>query len=87
MAGSGHGCWAEAAEAAILAALARRRPGATICPSEAARRLDADGWRARMPEIRAAASRMAADGRLVVTLRGTPVDPAKIRGPVRFGLP
>lgn len=74
---------ASPAEAAILALLAGRRPGASICPSEAARLLGGD-WRARMPEVRAAAAALAARGLVAVTQGGRPVDAAMARGPVRL---
>lgn len=75
------------AAAAILSLLAERQPEASICPSEAARRLDPAGWRNRMVEVREAAVRLAAAGRLVVTQRGSPVDPAAARGPIRLRRP
>ncbi|MEM7496364.1 MAG: DUF3253 domain-containing protein [Pseudomonadota bacterium] len=77
----------ERASRAILELLAQRRSGATICPSEAARRLDAENWRDFMDEIRAAAAALAAVGRVVVMQKGRPVDIADARGPVRLGLP
>ena len=69
---------------AILALLERRRADATICPSEAARALDPDGWRELMPAARAAAGRLAADGAVEVTQGGRLVDVATARGPVRI---
>ncbi len=74
-------------EAAILALLAARRPGATICPSDAARRVAGDDeaqWRPRMDAARAAAARLVARGEVVVTQRGEVVDPALARGPIRI---
>jgi hypothetical protein len=75
--------------AAIRAALAACRPGASLCPSEIARALaPAEGaWRALMPEIRAVAARLAAAGDLRVTQRGRPVDPLAVRGPIRLSRP
>ena len=70
-------------ERAIDALLHDRRAGATICPSEAARAVDPDGWRELMPAARAAASRLAAAGQVEVTQRGEVVDVATARGPVR----
>ncbi|MEM7746201.1 MAG: DUF3253 domain-containing protein [Pseudomonadota bacterium] len=73
-------------EDTILQLLTRLGPGKSICPSEAARAL-ADDWRPLMPEVRAAAARMAAGGRLTVTQRGQPVDPVTARGPIRLSMP
>jgi hypothetical protein len=72
-------------ERAIHALLDGRRVGATICPSEAARAVDPDGWRELMPAARAAAGRLAAAGQVEVTQRGEVVDVATTRGPVRVG--
>jgi hypothetical protein len=70
-------------EQAIDALLDDRPPGATICPSEAARAVDPEGWRELMPAARAAAGRLAAAGQVEVTQRGEVVDVATARGPVR----
>jgi hypothetical protein len=73
------------ARAAILALLAERAPGRTICPSEAARALGGDaGFRPLMPLVREAAAGLVADGRIEVTQRGEVVDPATARGPIRL---
>ena len=75
------------AEQAILDLLARRGPGKTICPSEAARALGGgDGFRPLMPLVREAASELVADGRIEVTQRGELVDLATARGPIRLRL-
>ncbi|MZE74965.1 DUF3253 domain-containing protein [Streptomyces sp. SID5789] len=74
-------------ERAILELLDRRRPEATICPSDAARAVyegDDDGWRALMEPARRAARRLAEAGEVTVTQRGRKVDPATARGPVRI---
>ncbi|MGY1806400.1 DUF3253 domain-containing protein [Blastococcus sp. SYSU D00669] len=73
-------------ERAIGALLDARAP-ATICPSEAARAVDPDGWRELMPAARAAAGRLAAAGEVEVTQRGEVVDVATARGPVRVRRP
>ncbi len=77
----------EEIEAAIGALLARRAAGRTICPSEAARTLDPDGWRARMDAVRDVAFAMADRGELEVTQRGAVVDGRTARGPIRLRLP
>ncbi|MEO8629526.1 MAG: DUF3253 domain-containing protein [Betaproteobacteria bacterium] len=54
----------------ILRLLERRGAGRTICPSEVARAIDADGWRAHMAVVREAARAMVASGAIEVTQRG-----------------
>ena len=75
------------ATAAILELLAKRRPGATICPSEVARLVWPEDWRPRMEDVRSAARTLVAQGRLEVTQRGEVVEPATARGPIRLRLP
>ncbi|KQM80373.1 DUF3253 domain-containing protein [Xylophilus sp. Leaf220] len=78
-----------AAENQIFALLARRKAGATICPSEVARALVAGSasWHELMPGIRQVAADLARNGRLVVTRGGVSVDAIAPGGPVRLGLP
>jgi hypothetical protein len=70
-------------ERVIDSLLDDRRPGASICPSEAARAVDPEGWRELMPAARAAAGRLASTGTVEVTQGGRVVDVAVARGPVR----
>jgi hypothetical protein len=77
----------QALEDAITELLDRRAAGATICPSEAARRVDPDGWRDLVPDARRVAGRLVAEGRVEMTQRGEVVDPATVRGPVRLRRP
>lgn len=72
--------------ACILALVARRGAGKTICPSEVARALRSD-WRALMPAVHAVACDLAARGEVTVTQSGRAVDPASARGPIRLGVP
>jgi len=74
-------------EDAILSLVAERGAGKTICPSEAARRVDPEDWRAHLKAVRAAGRALAAEGRIVWTKKGKPVDPETAKGVVRFGLP
>jgi hypothetical protein len=76
-----------ALERTLVALLDQRRPDASVCPSEAARKIDPDGWRELMPAARAAAGRLAAGGAAEVTQRGEVVDVATARGPVRVRRP
>lgn len=71
-------------EAAIVDLLGQRAGGATICPSEAARHVDPDGWRDLMEPARRAARRLVAEGRVVVVQRGRVVDPSNAKGPIRI---
>jgi hypothetical protein len=74
-------------EQVILDLLDGRADGATICPSDAARAADPDGWRDLMDATRAAAGRLVARGRLQVTQGGEVVDLATARGPIRLRRP
>jgi hypothetical protein len=83
-------------ESAILSLLAERGPGKTICPSEAARfvagndhdkaRPERRDWEALMEPARAAARRLVAQGKLVITQHSRVVDPSTVKGPIRLRL-
>ena len=73
-----------ALEAAIDELLADRPRDATICPSEAARRVDPEGWRTLMEPARRAARRMVAAGTLEILQEGRVVDPSHAKGPIRL---
>lgn len=72
-----------ALEAALLRLVDARAPGASVCPSEAARAVAPDGWRPLMNEAREAARRLLERGEAEVTQGGRVVDPASARGPIR----
>jgi|GEM_PF-669173 len=74
-----------AIERAILKLLEERHPG-TACPSEIARALDAEAWRALMPKVREAAGRLAQRARLDVLQKGQKVELGTTRGPIRLRL-
>ena len=76
-----------ALEQAIFALLAEREAGKSICPSEAARAVDAQDWRRLMRPVRAVAVGLARAGRLVITRHGKPVDPDGFKGVYRLRLP
>ena len=69
-------------ETAITDLLAAR--SGTICPSEAARRVDAGGWRDLMEPARRAARRLVEAGEVEITQGGRVVDPSTAKGPVRI---
>lgn len=73
--------------AVILDLLAQREQGATICPSDAARRAYdgvGDGWRGLMGPVRAAAAALVDEGAVEVTQGGQVIDIRSARGPVRI---
>lgn len=71
-------------EAAILALLAERGAGKTICPPEV---LPPDEKQAAQREaVRAAARRLAHAGRIAITQRGVVVSPERAQGPIRLRL-
>ena len=79
-----------ALEAAILALLDERGRDKTICPSEAAKlvggkdaRLD---WEGLMEPARAAARRLVAAGKIVITQGGRVVDGSTAKGPISLKL-
>ncbi|QNP67118.1 DUF3253 domain-containing protein [Streptomyces genisteinicus] len=74
-------------ERTILELLDGRAPGATVCPSDAARAAydgDDDGWRSLMEPVRRAARRLVAAGEVEITQGGRAVDPERARGPIRI---
>jgi hypothetical protein len=78
-------------ETAILELLAERGPGKSICPSAAAKLVGGTArrhdWESLMESARTAARRLAKAGKVLVTQKGRPVDPASAKGPVRLRLP
>lgn len=71
-------------ESAVTALLAGRARTATICPSEAAREVDPDGWRELMEPARMAARRMVDRGEVEILQGGKVVDPSTAKGPIRL---
>ena len=73
-----------ALQTAIRTLLDERSQGATICPSEAARVVDPNGWEALMEPARCAARRLVAEGAVEITQGGKVVDPTTFKGPIRI---
>ncbi len=71
-----------ALEQAILDLLDAR--SGTICASEAARAVDAEGWRDLMEPARQAARRLVARDEVEITQGGRVVDPSTAKGPIRI---
>ena len=79
-----------ALEAAILQLLAERGRDKTICPSEAAKLVGGkdtrQAWEGLMEPARAAARRLVAQGKIVITQGGRVVDGSTAKGPIRLKL-
>ncbi|WBH17411.1 DUF3253 domain-containing protein [Sphingomonas radiodurans] len=80
---------ADDARGATLALLAKRAPGATVCPSEVARGLataagSAADWRGIMPLVHAAVDRLVDERRVRLSWKGRTL--AVRSGPYRIGL-
>ena len=72
-------------EEAILALLGERAIDASLCPSEAARRVGGEHeWRTFMEPVRAAARRLVVRGDIEITQGGRRVDPSTAKGPIRL---
>lgn len=72
---------------AISALLERRKPFATICPSEVARAVASDQWRPLMPQVRSVAVEMGQKGVLEILQGNRPIARDQpLRGPIRLGL-
>ena len=79
-----------AIEDTLLRLVTERGAGKTVDPTEAARMLGGDhpdGWGPLMQPIRRVAVRLAGEGRLVITRKGKPVDPADFKGVYRLTAP
>lgn len=74
----------QALERSIRDLLAARGQDTTICPSEAARAVGGEDWRDLMEPARRAARRLVAAGEVVITQRGTVVDPSTAKGAIRI---
>lgn len=75
-------------ERAILDLTAGRGPGASICPSEAARAVAQTeampDWRPLMTRVRQVAATLAHAGRIDIMRKGKPIDPAALHGVIRL---
>ena len=69
---------------AILSLAAASGAGGSITPEDAARAVDPEHWRKRLHEVRAAAVRLARDGRIVILRKGRPVEPDAFKGVIRL---
>jgi hypothetical protein len=74
-------------ETAIFDLLAKAAPGKTVSPEAVARAADPEGWRRRLPQVRAVAVGLARQNRLVITRHNKPADPDTFKGVYRLRLP
>ena len=75
-------------EAALLALIRQRGPLSSACPSEVARQLSPNDWRALMPRVRDVAALLAQRGLLEIAQGGKAVSPqGPWHGPIRVRLP
>ncbi|RZK19827.1 MAG: DUF3253 domain-containing protein [Pedobacter sp.] len=71
-------------KATILKEAAMRGPEKSTCPSEIARKLFPDHWRAYMASIREEAITLQKQGLVLITQKGKPIDTESIKGPIRI---
>ena len=74
-------------ETAILEKLAKLGPGKSIEPAEVAKDLQPEQWQRMLPKVKATALGMMRQGRLTITKKGKPIDPAAMKGVIRLRLP
>ncbi|MGY4911362.1 DUF3253 domain-containing protein [Micromonospora aurantiaca (nom. illeg.)] len=70
--------------ATMRALLRHRRPGATICPSDAARVAGGESWRDLMDTAREVAVELSREGVVAVRQRGVDVEAVTAVGPIRL---
>lgn len=66
-----------------LMLLASQAADATVCPSEVARAIAPESWRAAMPSVHAAVDTLVEEGRVQLSWKGKTL--AKRCGPYRIG--
>lgn len=72
---------------AIKSTIMQRGPEKSTCPSEIARMLFPDDWRAHMKDVVETAIDLQNKGEALITQKGHPVDVQHIKGPIRIKLP
>jgi hypothetical protein len=71
-------------EQVVLDLTSERGPEKSICPTDAARAFAGENWRKVLGEVRKTAVRLALDGKIEITRKGKPVDPAAFKGVYRL---
>ncbi len=72
---------------AIKSTIIARGPEKSTCPSEIARMLFPEDWRAHMKDIVKVAIDLQNKGEVLITQKGMPIDINHIVGPIRIKLP
>lgn len=70
--------------ASIVSVATGRGPDKSTCPSEIARMLFPEDWRAHMKDVVNVAIDLQHQGKVVITQKGVPVDLNQIKGPIRI---
>lgn len=70
--------------ASIVSVATDRGPDKSTCPSEIARMLFSEDWRAHMKDVVNVAIDLQHQGKVVITQKGVPVDLNQIKGPIRI---
>ena len=77
-------------EAAIFERLGKADPQglgkASIEPAEVAKAMQPDQWQRVLPKVKTAALGLMRQGKLVITKKGKPIDPGKMKGVIRLRL-
>ena len=74
-------------EAAIFEKLSGLAPGKSIEPADVAKALQPEQWQRMLPRVKTVAIGLMRHGRLTITKKGKPVDPASVKGVIRLRLP
>lgn len=74
-------------EAAIFEKLSGLAPGKSIEPADVAKDLQPEQWQRMLPRVKTVAIGLMRQGRLTITKKGKPVDPASVKGVIRLRLP
>lgn len=69
---------------AILAKVRQRGLDKTICPSEVARTLGGENWRALMEDVRSVGIVLVNEGKIQITQKGNVMNPNTVKGAIRF---
>jgi hypothetical protein len=84
------GAMTDPIEAAIFEKLSAADPngeGKSIEPAEVAKAMQPEQWQRMLPKVKATALGLMRQGRLTITKKGKPIDPAQMKGVIRLRLP